>query len=116
MSVDINTLFTEKRFKTSKSEVTKILEELDDSTSNYKKLIERVLDEDIQLKIRFKTFKKCRRNFLLSCVAIVVGAWFGAKVPALYLLLVIGVLVLISSVIGMIKNRLSSEKRKYLRS
>ena len=116
MNVDINTLFTEKRFKTSKSEVTKILGELDESTSNYKKLIERVLDEDIALKIRFQKFKRSRRNFFLSSIALGVGVLYGATYPVLYVLAFIGVIVLISAVFGMVKNRISSEKRKYLKS
>ena len=116
MNVDIGTLFTEKRFKKSKSEVSKILEQLDDSTANYEKLIERLLDEDIMLKKRLQRFRKWMVAFFISGLGIVAGVFFRVRFPMLYLLLVVVILAFIVSVVGMIKNRVSVDKRKYLTS
>lgn len=103
---------TEKRFCKTHSETKEFLEKVQNSYNP--NLINKVENEDTQILIKYRTYKKSKKQLIISFFLILLGFIFGNTIPLFYFVLIMGFIIFISSFFGMIMNRLSDDKIKYI--
>lgn len=105
-------LLDKERFRFKRQEVysrlnrlieNKIIEE-----QEYKSLIE----EDLALEVKNRTFLKCRRNLLWSILLLILAFIVNHALSSL--LVLAGIILLITSLIGAIMNKLPAQTVRYL--
>ena len=107
---------TTKRFEKGLSESKVVFNRLRLTTPSEINNIEKIEEEDIILLVKFKTFKKCTRQIIFILITSVICILIGAFQPLIQFLLVIGVFVLISSISGVITNRITVKQKEYLKN
>ena len=111
MELEAEDYLTEKRFESTRSSTLKAFEIL---REEFPDEVERADLEDKELLIKLRTYKKCRRQIILSIVVIILSIVIGSRIPLFYLFVFLGILFLISSFSGFLTNRLSIRQRDYL--
>lgn len=110
---NISELLTNKRFEFGYSEVKKRLEQYRNNELIDDKQFEKILNEDILLKIKYKTYKKCVRNIIIGLILIGIG--LINTLSFRYLIIVGGIILTISSFFGILSNRLNKNEKEYLK-
>ena len=105
---------TQNRFEKTRTETIEALKIIEDNNLSEKNIIEGINEEDILILIKMKTFKKNIRNFILAFVIIVISIFLKFISPLFLFLIIIGTIVLISSLFGIIYNRISKNKKRYI--
>lgn len=105
-------LLSEKRFELDQSDVHEKLAELKDHGLINENQFERVVEEDILLKIKHRTYKRCRIQVVIGIGLISIG--FLVHTGLVYLFAVFGGILLVSSLFGMKANKLSKVQINYL--
>ena len=77
------------------------------------KQFEKIQNEDILLKIKYKTYKKCVRKIIIGLI--MTGIGLISTLPFRYLIIVGGIILFISSFFGILSNRLNKEEKEYLK-
>ncbi|WP_064967055.1 hypothetical protein [Tenacibaculum ovolyticum] len=108
-------LLTNQRFKLGYSEVKKKLEHLKNNNLIDYKQIEKVLNEDLLLKIKYKTYKKCLRNITIGLILVGSGFWLMSNLSFRYLIIISGIILSVSSFFGILSNKLTIEQKEYLK-
>ena len=80
---------TEKRFQRTYSEALFVLEKLKKDKSINQELIGKIENDDALLKIKFRTYKKSKRNTIISFILMVVSGLLGFNIPILYYVAII---------------------------
>ena len=110
---NISELLTSKRFEIGYSEVKKRLEEHRNNGLIEDKQFEKIQNEDILLKIKYKTYKKCLRKIIIGIILIGIG--LISTLSFRYLITVVGIILFISSFFGILSNRLTKDEKEYLK-
>jgi len=105
---------TDKRFLRTYSETVKILKILKEENSYNQNLIINVENEDAKIHIKLNTYKKSKKQIIISIFLIILGLTFGKALPFFYFIFIIGFILLISSFWGIRTNKISKEKIKYI--
>ncbi|KAF9657624.1 MULTISPECIES: hypothetical protein [Tenacibaculum] len=113
---NISELLTNERFKFRYSEVKKELEVLKSNDLINNKQFEKIYNEDILLKIKYKTYKKALRNLIIGLVLIGTGFVLMNTLPFRYLIIVGGIILSVSSFFGIQSNKLTKSQKEYLKS
>lgn len=112
--VEISKLLTNERFILGHTEVKKRLEQLKADRSINEKQFEKIHNEDIFLKIKYKTYKKCFRLIIIGLIGIGFGLTNSSSLS--YLFFIGGIILSISSFFGIISNRLTKNQKEYLKN
>ena len=112
-SESVSKLVSNQRFEFRFAEVKKKLEQLKVDGLINEKQFAKIQDEDMLLKIKYRSFKKCIRQLIISLLLIGIGFMMGMSLG--YLLIVGGIIVSISSFFGITTNWLSKNQRAYLK-
>ena len=107
---------SEKRFNRSHSETIIIIEKIKTDNTIDSNLIKQIEEEDIILKIKLRTYEKCKRKTIISFIVIVVCYLLASKFVLLYYVVAIGFFVLISSFFGVQANKISPKQKDYITS
>ncbi|MFT7898751.1 hypothetical protein VBY74_02090 [Tenacibaculum ascidiaceicola] len=113
---NISELLTNERFKFGYSEVKKELELLKSNDLINNKQFEKIYNEDILLKIKYKTYKKALRNLIIGLVLIGTGFVLMNTLSFRYLIIVGGIILSVSSFFGILSNKLTKSQKEYLKS
>ena len=109
----ITKLLTNQRFEYGYTELNEKLEQLKSDGMIDDKQFEKIKDEDILLKIKYRTYKKCIKQVIIGLLLIGTGCVVG--IPLSYLFIVGGMILFISSFFGIISNRLTTNQIEYLK-
>ena len=101
----VSVLATDKRFELIRSEVEKELLDIKDKGLIDAILFERIQNEDILLKIKYRSYKKCLRQIVIGFVLVGVGFIVLNTSSVRYLCIAGGILLMISSFFGVLSNR-----------
>jgi len=112
---NISDLLTNKRFGFGYSEVKTRLEQLKENGLIDDTQFEKIRNEDILLKIKFKTYKKCLRKIVIGLILTGIGITIMITSPLRYLIIVGGIILSISSFFGILSNRLTKNQKEYLK-
>lgn len=115
ISENMSKLLTNERFSYGYSEVKERLEKLAADGLIDEKQFEKIRNEDILLKIKYKTYKKCVRQIIIALVLIGIGFLLTSISPLRYLLIVGGLILFTSSFFGVLSNRLTKSQKTYLK-
>jgi len=115
-SVNPEDYLSDKRFEKRYSETKIILEELKSQNLYDPQLIEKIKDEDILLKIKYKTYKKSIKRLIFAILIILTGIFLvdnpKIRVPLFFL----GGFMFISHFFGIISNFITTDQKRYLKS
>ena len=116
MKIDVDTtvLLSDKRFQLSRLEVAEKLKELKNEGLIDENQIEKILSEDILLKMKYRTYKKCIRQIFIAMLLIGVGFGLMHNSPLFYSVIVGGIILFISSFFGILSNKLTKNQKLYL--
>jgi len=105
----------DKRFELGRNEVrSKLTQFLEEGTIDQWQLDE-ILDYDLDLEIKYRTFKKCISQFFLGLFFISFGLIVGSFFPLVGLFALLGIIISISAFFGLSPNKLSKKEIKYLK-
>tara|TARA_R110000868_G_scaffold408912_1_gene693202 strand:- start:43 stop:420 length:378 start_codon:yes stop_codon:yes gene_type:complete len=104
---------TAERFKYSRLETQDVLKKL--RTTNYSDvaLLDQIEKEDLLLKIKLRSFNKCKFQFLVSIPVIIVGLIFKNQFSIFYIVTAVALYFLISSFFGLRSNKISKLEKRY---
>lgn len=105
-------LLSEKRFELNQSDVHEKLAQLKDSGLIDDNQFDKIVEEDILLKIKYRAYKRCRIQVFVGIGLI--GLGYMVHTGLIYLFAVFGAILLLSSLFGMRSNRLSKIQIRYL--
>lgn len=110
---DISKLLND-RFEIGYSQVKIILEKNKIDGLIDEKQFEKIHNEDVLLKIKYRTYKKCLQQIIVGLLLIVIGliSTFSFR----YLISVGGIILFISSFFGIMSNKLTKEQKEYLKN
>ena len=108
-------LLTNQRFEFGYSEVRKKLEQLKVDGLIDEKQFEKIQEEDILLKIKYKTYKKCVRQIIIGLTLTGIGFTLMGGSSLRYLFIVGGLILSISSFFGILSNKLTKNQKEYLK-
>ncbi|WP_165748745.1 hypothetical protein [Cellulophaga sp. Z1A5H] len=106
-------LLTNERFEFGYLEVKESLKKLKKDGLIDEKQFEKIQTEDMLLKIKYKTYKKCVRNIIIGLVLTGIGCIGNS--PAIYAVLLIGIIFSVSSFFGVLSNRITKNQKAYLK-
>ncbi|MEC3905742.1 hypothetical protein VOI54_01790 [Tamlana sp. 2201CG12-4] len=111
----ISKLLTNERFELGFSEVKKRLTELKEEGLLDKTQFEKIINEDILLKIKYKTYKKCIQKIIIGLTITAIGFGLIREYSSRYLFISAGIILSISSLFGILSNRLTKIQVQYLK-
>ena len=68
-------------------------------------------DECVMLKVKYKSFLKCRRNTFITTGLVLLSISFKHISPVFTIILVFSAIVLWSSIFGMLSNYITKEEK-----
>ena len=116
LSESVSNLLTNQRFEYGYSRVRKKLEQLNVDGLIDEKQFEKIQDEDILLKIRYKTYKKSVRQIIIGLILTGMGFTLMGGSSLRYLFIVGGLILSISAFFGILSNTLTKNQREYLKN
>lgn len=99
---------TDVRFQFTRSQTIEVFNRL--KSSNEVDEIEKINEGDIFLHIKYKSYKKSIRNFIISLVLICFSLFF----QRFYFVAIIGLIICLSSLFGIRSNNISKHQKEYL--
>lgn len=112
-NIDQIDFLLKKRFEGSRQETIEALDRLRLDKTIDQDLIEQIDQEDLAIWMKFRTYKKCRRQAIISIIIIAICLLFWKILPILLLVTVFAVIVLISSFFGIKANLISHRQMEY---
>ncbi len=110
----VSALLTNERYRLGYSQVKYRLEELNNKGLIDAQQFEKIRDEDILLKVKYKTYKKCLRNMIIGLLLI--GISLVSALPLLRILIIPAIILLWTSFFGILSNRLSKAQMEYMKN
>ncbi|MGB3145194.1 MAG: hypothetical protein WBB24_13905 [Maribacter sp.] len=115
LSENDSKLLTNQRFEFKYSEVKTKLKQLMVDGLIDEKQFEKIQDEDILLKIKYKSYKKCIKQLIVGLILKGIGFGLLSDSSLRYLFIVGGLILSISSFFGISSNKLSKSQKDYLK-
>ncbi len=115
LSENDSKLLTNQRFEFKYSEVKTKLKQLMVDGLIDEKQFEKIQDEDILLKIKYKSYKKCIKQLIVGLILTGIGFGLLSDSSLRYLFIVGGLILSISSFFGISSNKLSKSQKDYLK-
>jgi len=115
ISENVSELLTNKRFELGYAEVKGRLAKLKAEGLIDEKQFDKITDEDILLKIKYNSYKKCVRQIIIGLILVGVGFGLMDTSPVRYLFIVGGIILSISSFFGVLSNKLTKIQKAYLK-
>jgi hypothetical protein len=115
LSANDSKLLTYQRFEFGYSEVKRKLKQLKVDGLIDEKQFEKIQDEDILLKIKYKTYKKCIKQIIIGLMLTGIGFGLLGDSSLRYLFIVGGLILSISSFFGISSNELTKSQKEYLK-
>jgi len=107
---------TSERFEFSKSQTNVAIKNLKESHFKDSNLIKNIEQEDALLKIKYRTYSKCKRNLIIAVALIGIGFILQSIIPITFYLTLFGLVLFTSSFFGLISNRLPKLKKEYFKN
>ena len=104
---------TVERFKYSRIETQAVIEKLKAANFADLALLDQIEKEDLFLKIRARSYRRCKVQFLVAIPIIFLGLVFKDEFSVFYLTTAIATYFLISSLFGLLSNKISKLEKKY---
>ncbi len=115
MNIVNEKLLTSERFKLTHVEVKEKLIRLKSDNLISNDQFKKVMNEDLMLKIKHRTYKKCLKQFIFGLITIVIGILANNSSSFSYICIVGGIIISTSSFFGILSNRLTKNQIKYIK-
>lgn len=113
---DLSDYLNEKRFQFTSSAVKQKLEELQKEGKIGEQQYKEIEKQDILLRIKYKSYKKCQSQLIWATTFLVIGFWPLSSYPIAYIFIVVGFILALSALFGLKSNRISEEQKRYIKS
>lgn len=113
---DINYLLSDKRFDLNRFEVKKTITQLLKENLINKEDYNTIIDEDILIKIKYNSLKKCKVKASISVLLLIIGLLLKTAIPVFSFFIIFGFIILISSAVGLHSNRLTKRQINYIKT
>jgi hypothetical protein len=104
---------TNERFYYSRLETKDVIKKLRASNFAAIALIDQIEKEDLFLKIRLRSYNRCKMQFLVSVSVVILGLIFKNQFGVFYIITGIATYFLISSFFGLQSNKISKLEKQY---
>ncbi|CAM4201793.1 hypothetical protein [Zobellia nedashkovskayae] len=114
--IEITKLLTHERFQYGRLTVKEKLIQLKEKGLIDDLQFNKIQDEDILLKVKYTTYKKCVKQIVIALVLTIIGFFLVNASPLSGILIIIGFILAISSFFGITSNRLTKIQKVYLKN
>lgn len=115
-SENVSVLVTHHRFVLGYSNVNKKREQLYVDGLLDEEQYKKVKEEDVMLKIKYKTYKKCVRQLLVGLFMTAIGFTLLGATFLCYVFVAGGLILSMSSCYGLLFNRLTKIQKAYIKA
>ena len=113
---EITKFLTDERFQYGRLTVKEKLIQLKEKGSIDEEQFNKIQDEDILLKVKYTTYKKCVKQIIIALGLTLIGFILINGSPLGSLFIIIGFILAISSFFGITSNRLTKIQKVYLKN
>lgn len=104
---------TKERFKYSSIETKDVIKKLRANNFTDVSLLDHIEKEDLLLKIRLRSYNRCKTQFFVSLPVILLGLIFINQFSIFYIVTAVALYFLISSFFGLRSNKISKLEKQY---
>lgn len=116
MPLNDNDYLTAKRFESSIAETRLALKKLSGNATIDKALLEKIEAEDFLLEVKLRSYETNIRKIVLCTLLIAISAAFYSEWSFMPMFLLLGIVFFISSLFGILHNRITPLQKKYLKN